>query len=114
SAVVGALQSGALSYFSNGCPLIVGLDGVVDPNAAAAVRARTLSDYAAARGVTHFADWQYNRSAFAALSEHSKWTPGALELVTAASPQGPDRFELMSVTWPEGAPVASTKPKCAP
>ena len=104
SATLGALQSGALSYYANGCPSVVGLDGVVDPNAARAVRERALSDYAARRGVTHFADWPYNQSTFAQLSERSKWKPAAIEPLGSARPQGSDQFEVARITWPAEMP----------
>jgi hypothetical protein len=112
-AVLGALQSGALSYYARGCPLIVGLDGVVDPAAARAVRDGTLADYAAQRGVTHFADWPYNRGAFGYFSRAAKNKVTSVQPLGAAKPQGSDRFELFAVSWPEGAiPANHARSRC--
>jgi hypothetical protein len=96
-AVVGAFQSGALAYYADGCPQIVGLDGVVDPNAARAIRDHALADYAASRGVTYFADWPLNRAMFWNLSRAPR---ASLSLVGAASLQGRERFEVVHIIWP--------------
>ncbi|MFZ5891521.1 MAG: hypothetical protein ACOY0T_10760 [Myxococcota bacterium] len=103
-AVVGALQSGALAYFANGCPQVVGLDGVVDSAAARGVRERNLADYAAARGVTHFADWPFNRATFESVSQNARWKPTEFQPVGAAKPQGNDRFEVAQLVWPAETP----------
>lgn len=112
-AVLGALQSGALSYFAAGCPLVVGLDGVVDPFAARALREGTLASYAAARGVTYFADWPYNRAAFAFFSSFASTQPKELKPVARVkAAQGGDRFEVFSLRWQSGALGARPSPAC--
>lgn len=111
-AVLGALQSGALSYFADGCPLVVGLDGVVDPAAARALRDGTLSSYAAARGVTYFADWAYNRQAFAFFSSFAKVKPIGARPIAATKAQGSDRFEVFELEWPPNARLAKPSAGC--
>jgi hypothetical protein len=101
-AVVGSLQTGALGYLADGCPRIVGLDGVVDGGAARAVRERTLAAYARARGVDHFADWDFNLRAFAWFSQASPVPPPKLEPLGEAGPPGSrDRFRVFRVRWLE-------------
>ena len=107
--VVGAFQSGALAYYADACPQVVGLDGVVDPSAARAVVDRTLTDYAASRGVTYFADWPLNRGMLGLLSERARRAPSALDFLGGARPQGPDRFEVSRVVWPPGSLPAAPR-----
>ncbi|RYH09593.1 hypothetical protein [Tropicimonas sp. IMCC6043] len=58
--VLGAKQSGALTYFAPETIRVVNLDGVVNGPAAAAARTNRMCGYIAAQGVTHFADWELN------------------------------------------------------
>lgn len=105
---VGALQSGALSYFA---PIdrpdvrVVNLDGVVDGRAARAFRSRTLADYARSRGLTHLSDWPFNVEVFGFASERAVAHP-RLRLVAEAELQGPpsasgrsDRFLLCQLVF---------------
>jgi hypothetical protein len=107
------MQSGALGYLADGCPRVVGLDGVVDAGAARALRERRLFAYAAERGVTHFADWDFNTQALATLSARSEVKPERLELLGVAAPQGYDRFRVFRVHWPSGAGRAPEAAPCA-
>ena len=109
---MGAMQSGALSYFAAGCPVVVGLDGVVDPAAARALREGKLSDYAAARGMTYFADWAYNRNALAFFSSFAQKRPLGLRRFATAMPQGTDRFEVFSVIWKPTEALGSPNSEC--
>jgi hypothetical protein len=59
-ATVAAMQSGALEYFSEGRFAVINLDGVVNPDAHAALQSRSLQVFLRDRGVTHFADWDVN------------------------------------------------------
>lgn len=101
-AVLGALQSGALSYYA---PVlrpdvrVVNLDGVVDGAAARAFRDQTLADYALARGVNRVADWPFNLKAFAMASRRSTARP-RLDPESLASMQGEaDGFVVCRVVW---------------
>jgi hypothetical protein len=57
-AVVGSLQSGALSYFASRDIRVVNLDGVVDRDSALAFRTGRLDLVLRERAVTYFVDWQ--------------------------------------------------------
>ena len=59
-AVVGALQSGALTWTAPAGARVVNLDGVVDGNSARAYRSHTLSQRSREAGVTHLIDWELN------------------------------------------------------
>lgn len=94
-AVVGALQSGALSYFADGRNVrIVNLDGVVDDAARTAFRDNHLAAFARARGMTHFADWTWNREAFLRHAGDPAVTDTCFAPIGEAPPQPPDRFVL--------------------
>ncbi|WP_394847258.1 hypothetical protein LZC95_07295 [Pendulispora brunnea] len=94
-AVVGALQSGALSYFADGRNVrVVNLDGVVDDEAKAAFHAHRLAAFARARGMTHFADWTWNREAFVRHAGDPAITDACFVPLGEAPPQPPDRFVL--------------------
>lgn len=104
-AVIGSLQSGALTWLASDegrddrDPRVVNLDGVVDGEARAALEAGRLGAFARARGVTHFADWDVNVKRFLARAGDRR---PALTRVFEASRQGPDEaFVLYEVTWPE-------------
>ncbi|MCA9644753.1 MAG: glycosyltransferase family 39 protein [Polyangiaceae bacterium] len=97
-ATVGALQSGALSYYAPGDVRVINLDGVVDAEALDAGKAHQLSGYAKRRGVTHFADWKFNFEAFVRLSRPEE-LPQNVRFVDAASPQGDDRFFVYALEW---------------
>ena len=68
-AVIGSFQSGALTWFADGSgKTVVNLDGVVDGDAARAVREHRIAAFARSRGVTHLADWTVNAKLFVARS----------------------------------------------
>lgn len=87
-AVVGALQSGALSYYAPAGTRVVNLDGVVDRGARDAARRRDLLGWARSRGVTHVADWPFNLKQ---LQAHSAQTLTG-RLLGTTTPQGSDAF----------------------
>lgn len=96
NAVVGSLQSGALTWLAPPGVRVVNLDGVVDGEARAALRERRLAAFARGRGVTHLADWDVNVKRFL---ERSGDRPPQLRRLYEAEPQGKDeRFVLYEVT----------------
>lgn len=97
-AVVGSLQSGALSYYADRGISVVNLDGVVNRQAAEALRQRRLASYAQSRGVTYFADWAYNRYVLLEVSGRSARRAEFVPLARAKA-QGRDVFTLWRVTW---------------
>ena len=102
-AVIGAFQSGALGWFAEGTGLtVVNLDGVVDGEAARAVREHRLASFARSRGVTHLADWKVNARLFVARSGDPRIVEGSLRPIAEAEPQGAnERFVLYAIDWPE-------------
>lgn len=105
-AVIGSFQSGALGWFAftsadGSGRTVVNLDGVVDGEAARAVRDRQLASFARARGVTHLADWNVNVKLFVARSGDPRITATSLRPIAEAERQGTDeRFVLYAITWP--------------
>ncbi|WP_394836913.1 hypothetical protein LVJ94_08390 [Pendulispora rubella] len=94
-AVVGALQSGALSYFADGRNVrVLNLDGVVDDAARAAFHGHRMAAFARARSMTHFADWRWNREAFVRHAGDPTVTDACFVPLGEAPPQPPDRFVL--------------------
>lgn len=98
-AVVGAFQSGALSYFTRPGVHVVNLDGVVDGRARKALEARRVLDYAAEREITHIADWRFNIESLRLLSSESRHGIEA-HAVGQARWQGDDRFAVYAVALP--------------
>ena len=102
-AVVGAFQSGALSYFAKDGVRVVNLDGVVDGEARRAGAEGRLLDYAFERGVTHIADWKLNLENLQRLSPEAQHGIQA-QGVGRARPQGFDRFVVYAVEWDAPSP----------
>jgi 4-amino-4-deoxy-L-arabinose transferase-like glycosyltransferase len=102
-AVLGALQSGALSYYAPQGVRVVNLDGVVDHGAREAATELRLSDYAKARGVGLISDWRFNLRAFTRLSKNARAFPTMRWVETQAESQGGDRFSLLALRWPDAA-----------
>ncbi len=100
--VIGSLQSGALSYFAGEDVEVVNLDGVVDREAAEALREHRLAEFARSRGVTHLADWPFNVGTFLLHSGEPDLRPSDLMPVGTSRPQGGDSFVLLEVRWPHG------------
>jgi len=98
-AVVGSLQSGALSYYSGDRIRVINLDGVVDSGAARALAHRRLAAYAASQGVGYLADWPSNLGILLAASSDPQLRASAFHPVYAAAPQGSDTFTLWRVDW---------------
>ena len=99
NAVVGAFQSGALTYFARPSVTVVNLDGVVDPAAHRASEAGLLRDYAKARGVQWFADWPFNLQAFAFFSQRAATPPPAATEVVRGPYRGLDQAILWRLEW---------------
>jgi hypothetical protein len=94
-AVLGALQTGALGYYGAQAGItVVNCDGVVDREAARAFRDRRLADFARARGVDYFADWDFNTGVFLDHSGDPTWTRESLTPIGDAPPQAIDHFTL--------------------
>jgi 4-amino-4-deoxy-L-arabinose transferase-like glycosyltransferase len=103
NAVVGSFQSGALAYYACKGVTVVNLDGVVDGEAADALRDRRLAEFARQRGVTHLVDWPFNAVNFVKVSGDPDFTQEDLRPVgDTLQYQGDDRFTLHEVLWPEG------------
>jgi hypothetical protein len=102
-AVIGSFQSGALAWFADGSGKnVVNLDGVVDAEAARAVREHGIAAFAKARGVTHLADWEVNAKLFVARSGDRRITSASLQPIGEAERQGADeRFVLYAIRWPD-------------
>jgi hypothetical protein len=98
SAVLGAFQSGALTYYGWPRTAVVNLDGVVDGNAARAIRERRLAEYARSRGVSHFADWPFNYQAFRFFGGEIA-ARAEFEVLGQARPQGADSMVLSRIIW---------------
>jgi len=101
-AIVGSLQSGALTYYAGDRIQVINLDGVVDSDAASALAAHHLAAYAASRGVRYFADWPFNLNVLLATSTGTTLTPSDFRVEHAAQ-QGPDAFTLWQLTTPAPA-----------
>lgn len=102
--VVGAFQSGALAYEAGKDWTVVNLDGVVNQDAAIALKTNTLGSCAKRAKVAYFADWQFNVDNF--LKQSGGLTRNDLEEVASFPPivvyriRWPDKFE------PTSAPAA--------
>jgi hypothetical protein len=103
-AVVGSFQSGALGWFADGTATrVVNLDGVVDAEAARAVRDHHIAAFARSRGVTHLADWPVNVKLFLDRAGDARIMRASLRPLGAAEPQGDDeRFVVYAIEWPDG------------
>jgi hypothetical protein len=101
-AVIGSFQTGALGWFADGSGrTVVNLDGVVDGEAARAVREHRIAAFARARGVTHLADWDVNTALFLAPSGDQALRRDDLQPIGSAEPQGKaERFVLYAIRWP--------------
>jgi hypothetical protein len=98
-AVIGSLQSGALSYYAPPDRRVVNLDGVVNSEAGRAVRTHDVAAFARSEHVSYFADWGYNRAVLSIIAGR-QLTPGSFREVARAKAQGGDVFTLWRVTWP--------------
>ncbi len=102
-AVIGSFQSGALGWFGDGSERnVVNLDGVVDAEAARAVREHRIAAFARTRGVTHLADWEVNVKLFLDRSGDARISRASLRAIGEAEQQGEgERFVLYAITWPD-------------
>jgi hypothetical protein len=103
-AVIGSFQSGALAWFANESASdrkVVNLDGVVDGEAARAVREHRIAAFARSRGVTYLADWEVNVNLFIDRSGDARITRSSLHAIGAAERQGDGEvFVLYEIAWP--------------
>jgi hypothetical protein len=99
-AVVGAFQSGALTYYAPASIRIVNLDGVVDRAAHRAVVDGRLRDYAHDRGVAWLADWPLNKGALDFFSRHAVTAAPAFHEIWRGPLRGPDQTILWTLEWP--------------
>jgi len=99
-AVIGALQSGALSYFAAPGVRVLNLDGVIDNEARIAFRDNRMADFVRANKMTYFADWEWNREAFLRHTGDPRIAESCLVPIGGAPPQPPDRFVLYSFVCP--------------
>lgn len=96
--VVGAFQSGALAYYAGDNCTVVNLDGVVDHDAAIAIRRKRLGEYARYRGVGYFADWRSNLRAFHRIGG-DEVARSAMTEIGSARKQGRDQTILFKIRW---------------
>jgi hypothetical protein len=101
-AVIGSLQSGALQYYAKPPVRVVNLDGVVDREAADALRERTLGQFARERGVTHFADWKFNLDLFLERAGMPGLTRGSFSTLYEGPLQGDEKLTLYAIEFPGG------------
>jgi hypothetical protein len=99
--VLGAWQSGAFGYYANDRIEVVNLDGVVNPDAADALRDDTTVAYMRDRGVDWLADFTLHLVWFAQKSEQQMHPPPTMEKVTGL-PQFPPfpEYALAEIHWP--------------
>jgi hypothetical protein len=93
---LGALQSGALTYYAPAGVRVINLDGVVNAAAYRAVRDHRLDLYVKAMGIDYFADWIFNagelRRSFGVNPDGAP-----MKLVATAAPQGIDHMSLYTL-----------------
>jgi hypothetical protein len=96
-AVLGALQSGALTYFAPSKLAVVNLDGVVNREAASALAANQAGAYVLRAGVTHLADWSFDVGVL-----RRAWGSTPLPVfrpMVRADEQTGDRVTLYQLDW---------------
>jgi hypothetical protein len=107
-AVVGAFDSGALTYFARSDVRVVNLSGAVDTDAFEALEARAVLDYAAVRGVTHMAESRAHMESLRVLSSKSAHGIEASPVGQARPYGGGDVITIYAVRLPVAA--RATKP----
>lgn len=90
-AVIGAAQSGTLSYYASGGQVVVNLDGVVDPAAADARRNGRIGEYAVRRNVEWVVDWTLN---VAHITSEAERVDPSRRFVTVATLRAPGRPDV--------------------
>ena len=99
--VLGAYQSGAYGYYANDRLEVVNLDGVVNPDAADALRNGTTLEYMRDRGVDWLSDFTLHVVGFQAESQQQFHPPPTVEVLKGL-PQYPPfpGYALAKITWP--------------
>lgn len=92
---LGSMQTGALSYYLPKSIRVLNLDGVVNSDAAKAVKQKNFKNYVDKQHMTHFADWEFNVRMF------KKYYGGVLPEscfipIYQTKEQGGDQFTLYS------------------
>lgn len=100
-ATLGAFQSGALAYYAEPGLKVVNLDGVVNGQAARAIRQGRLGEYAHSQGVEYFIDWPFNYKAFLYFGGDAV-KQAEFKILGSARPQGPDRTLVSRIIWKTG------------
>lgn len=113
NSVIGAFQSGALSYFAPPSKKVLNLDGVVNNAAHESLVAGTMGLYMAEAGVTYFTDWPGNTKIVKARYGQN-WDDKCFQKVYSAPPQHPivqDKltFELFKIGCDTVANAAGVK-----
>jgi hypothetical protein len=105
--VLAAWQSGAFGYYANGRVEVVNLDGVVNPDAADAVRHDTTVAYMRDRDVDWLADFTLHIVWFAQKSEQQIHPPPSVAAVKDLRQFPPfPGFALAEIHWPRRAATA--------
>ncbi|MBA3536209.1 MAG: hypothetical protein H0T84_06330 [Tatlockia sp.] len=91
--VVGAFQSGALGYYAPQSVRVINLDGVVNGEAAKALKAVSMKSYVDSEQMNRFADWEYN-AYFFQLVYGGIFPAGCFNTLYRAKKQGSQNFVL--------------------
>ena len=102
--VVGAWQSGALSYFADGRITVVNLDGLVNPDAARAIQSGRWGLYLRERGIEWLADFTVNVDWFASVGSLQLDPPPKVDYEDGFAQFPPfPQYSVVHLTWlPEG------------
>lgn len=94
NSTIGAMQSGAITYFSNNKHHIHNLDGVVNGEVFPYIKNKTLNHYFSKYQINYFADWHFNKKNLLA---HTNKDSIHLSYIKRFDAQGKDYFELYKV-----------------
>jgi hypothetical protein len=103
NSIIGAFQSGALAYFvgyqKSKHIKVVNLDGVVNSDALAAIRKRTLITYLESSHIAYFADWPLNARAIHYFSVNTMASAVITSVYSAPQQGRGDAFHLYLVNF---------------
>lgn len=94
NSTLGAMQSGAITYFSNNKHRIYNLDGVVNGEVFPYIQNKTIDHYFSKHQIDYFADWYFNKKN---LLSHSNKDSIQLNYIKRFDAQGKDYFELYKI-----------------
>lgn len=94
NSTLGAMQSGAITYFANNKHRIHNLDGVVNGEVLPYIQNNTIDHYISQHQIDYFADWDFNKNNLLA---HMKKDSIKLIYIKEFKAQGEDYFVLYKV-----------------